>query len=160
MRIWLASLAAVLVQPLVLAVRIAPYYFASSDPLYGAGAVFLSVVVVAAAVVLMLGVPAFLVLRRFHREGWTSLAIAGFLLGALLAAVPSWPRYQEGYSAGENWHGRYVDTYINGVPTTYAWLSYAENVFYFGIHGLVGAIAFYLVWRILQRRADSVVPAA
>ena len=149
MRIWLASIAAVAVQPLVFAGRIAPDYFASSQPLYGVGFVLLSVVVVAAAVVLILGIPTFLLLSKFQREGWASLAIAGFALGVLPVAF-SWPRHQEGFSSGQNWHGKYVDLYINGAPTTYAWFTYAENGMYFGLHGLAGALTFYAVWRKLQ----------
>jgi hypothetical protein len=160
MRIWIASLAAVLVQPLVFAARIVPDLMASPGPLYGVGFILVSVVVVAAAVVLTLGIPAFLLLRKFQRESWVSVAVAGVLLGALPAAL-FWPRHLEGYSAGQTWHGRYVDTYVDGVPTTYAWLSYIESVVYFGVHGLAGALAFYAVWRKLERKAEkSVVPAA
>lgn len=154
MRIWIASIAAVAVQPLVFAGRIAPDYLASSQPLYGVGFVLLSVVVVAAAVVLILGIPTFLMLRKFQREGWASLAIAGFVLGALPVAI-SWPRRLEGFSSGQNWHGKYVDIYISGAPTTYAWLTYGENVLYFGLHGLAGALVFYAVWHRLRRPAKS-----
>jgi hypothetical protein len=156
MRIWIASIAAVAVQPLVFAGRIAPDYFASLQPFYGVGFVLLSVVVVAAAVVLILGIPTFLLLRKFQRMGWTSLAIAGFVLGALPIAALSCPHRLEGYSSGGNWHGKYVDIYINGAPTTYAWLIYGENVMYFGLHGLVGALVFYAVWRKLDRPNISV----
>ena len=154
MRVWIASLAAVLIQPLVYAVRIAPAYFASPTPLYGAGPAFVSIVIAAAAVVLVLGVPTFFLLRRLRLAGVVSLAISGFVLGAMTAAVPGWPRYLEGFSAGENWHGRFVNTYVNGVPTKYAWLTYAESVFYFGVHGFVGALTFYLVWRLFEVRAN------
>jgi hypothetical protein len=146
MRIWLAAIAAIVVQPFVFAVRLAPEFFASSQPLYGIGFVLLSVVVVAAAVVFVLGVPAFMLLRKYKREGWLSLAVSGFLLGALPLVV-SWPRNLEGYSSGYNWHGKYHDFYVNGAPTSYAWLNYAENVMYYGIHGLIGALVFYAVWR-------------
>jgi hypothetical protein len=156
MRIWLASIAAVVVQPLVLAGRIAPDYLASSQPqpLHGVGFFLLSVVVVAAAVVLILGIPAFLILRKFQREGWGSLAIAGLVLGAL-PVVFSWPRSLEGFSSGHNWHGKYVETYVNGTPTTYAWLTYGENILFFGLHGLAGALVFYAVWRRLERPNNS-----
>lgn len=156
MRIWIASLAAVAVQPLVFAGRIAPDYFASPQPFYGVGFFFLSIIVVAAAVVLILGIPTFLLLRKFQSTGWTSLAIAGFLLGALPVAALSWPRSLEGYSSGQNWHGKYIATYINGVPTKYAWLTYGENVVFFGLHGLVGALVFYAVW-CRQDRLDRLV---
>jgi hypothetical protein len=150
MNIWLAALAAVLVQPLVLLLRLLPAYIASPEPLYGIGFVLVAVLAVAAAVVLILGTPVFLLLRRFECLGWGSVAIAGALLGGLLAAF-SWPRTLEGYSAGQNWHGKYVDTYVDGVPTTYAWLTYGEGVVFFAMHGLVGALVFYAVWRRRER---------
>jgi hypothetical protein len=89
MRIWIPSFAAVAIQPLVFAGRIAPDYFASPQPLYGIGPFFLGIVVVAAAVVLILGIPAFLLLHKLQRTGWTSLAVAGFLLGA--CRLPRFP---------------------------------------------------------------------
>lgn len=151
MRIWAASIAAVAVQPLVFMVRIAPDYYSSTQPLHGLGFVLLSVIAVAAAVVLILGIPTFLLLRRFNRLDRASLAVAGFMLGALPVAVLSYPRRLEGYSSGHNWHGKYVEIYINGVPTKYAWLSYGESALYFGLHGFVGALTFYAVWRWLDR---------
>lgn len=134
------------VQPVVLVLRIAPDYLASSQELHGIGSMLLAVVVVAAAVVAILGIPAFLTLRKFHRESWTTLAAAGLALGALPVAF-SWPRPLEGFSAGQNWHGTYVETYVNGAPTPYAWLTYGEHVLFFAVHGLVGALAFYAIWR-------------
>jgi len=157
MNIWLAAVAAVLVQPLVFVARLAPDYIVSPGPLYGIGFALVAVVVVAAAAVLLLGVPTFLVLRRFHRLSWVSLAIAGVMLGAL-PAVFSWPRVLEGYSAGQSWHGRYVDTYINGLPSPYAWLIYGEGVAFFALHGLVGALVFYVVWRARVRPYSSFKP--
>jgi hypothetical protein len=146
MNLWLAAFAAVIVQPLVFLLRIAPAYIASPEPFYGMGFMLLATVAVAAAVVLVLGIPAFLALRRFHRDGWGSLALTGLFLGAVPVAF-SWPGHLEGFSAGQNWHGKYVQTYINGSPTSYAWLTYSENVAFFALHGLVGALVFYIVWR-------------
>ena len=159
MNIWIAAIAAVAVQPLVFALRVLPDFLSSPQPLYGVGFVFLAVVVVGAAVVLVLGVPTFLALRRFGREGWGSLAAAGALLGALPSAF-SWPRTMEGFSAGQNWHGKYVETYVNGAPTTYAWLTYGESVLFFALHGLVGALVFYGVWRWRRRPNQSFQPTA
>ncbi len=150
MKIFAASIAAVAVQPLVLYARLVPALFAPSGPWAGVGLVVVVVCVIAAAVVLVLGVPAFLLLRRLRRDSWNSLAFTGFVLGTLAAAV-SWPRHLEGYSAGSNWHGRYVQTYVDGTPTSYAWFSFVENLVFFGLHGLVGALVFYWVWRRLTR---------
>lgn len=150
MNIWIAALAAVLVQPLVVLVRLAPDYFASRGQLYGIEFMLVAVLAVAAATVLLLGIPIFLVLQKFHRVSWSSLAISGFLLGGLLAAF-SWPKHLEGFSAGLNWHGTYVNTYVNGIPTKYAWFTYAEGILFFALHGLVGALMFYAVFRKQKR---------
>ncbi|TFV90133.1 hypothetical protein E4K72_21110 [Oxalobacteraceae bacterium OM1] len=150
MNIWIPALVAVVVQPFVTLARIAPDYLASAQPLYGIGFLVLAVVAVAAAVVLLLGIPAFLVLRKFRRDGWMSIGTAGLLLGASPAAL-AWPRRLAGYSAGRNWHGNYVETYVNGAPTRYAWLAYGEDVLWFGLHGLLASLVFYAVWRALDR---------
>lgn len=147
MRIWTASLAAVVVQPLVFAARLAPDHAAWQQALHSVGLVLLSVVVVAAASVLLVGIPGFLLLRKFQRLNWISLALAGFLAGTLPLAVLGWPRRLEGFSAGVNWHGQYVDTYIDGLPTTHAWLMFGEQILLFGLHGVIGALVFYAVWR-------------
>ena len=142
----MASLAAMAVQPLVLVVRCAPLILSPSQPLDGLGFFIAVAGVVAAAVVLVLGVPAFLVLRNLQRESWTFLSLTGIVLGAAPAAL-SRPRHLTGYTGGSTWHGTYVETYVDGIPTTYAWLSCGEHVLFFGLHGLVGSLVFYAVWR-------------
>jgi hypothetical protein len=147
MKIWFAALAAVAIQPVVFALRLLPDYFLSSGGgLNDVGFMLIAVTVVSAAVVLILGIPAFLMLFRLRRLGWISLGAAGLVLGALPVAF-LWPSRLQGYSSGQTWHGKYVDLYINGYPTVYAWVTYGENVLFFGLHGLVGALAFYAVWR-------------
>ena len=104
---------------------------------------------VAVAVVFILGVPAFLALRRIDRANWRWVATAGLLIGAASVAVVTWPighRYS-GYTSGGNWFGHDVSFYVDGVPTLYGWLSYFQGVLIFGIHGLVGGLVFYYVWR-------------
>jgi len=150
MKTWIAAVAAVAVQPLVLALRMSPELLGSSQPIYGLGFVVVAVIAVSAAMVFLFGIPTFLVLRKFRRDGWTSLGFAGFLLGALPVSF-SWPTRIEGFSSGQNWHGKSVELYVNGIPTEYAWLTYAENVAFFGLHGLAGALVFYAVLRRLHR---------
>lgn len=154
MSIWIAALSAVLVQPLVFLARLAPDYLASSTPLYGLGFALIAVGLVAAVVVLTLGIPAFLLLQRLRLLNRFSLAATGSFLGSLPMAF-SWPCALEGYSAGQNWHGTYVETYINGAPTMYAWLTFAEGVLFFALHGLVGATAFYAVWRMQEHHENQ-----
>jgi hypothetical protein len=158
MKLWIAAISAVAVQPLVLAARIAPDLFGSKEPMYGVGFFLIAVVAVAAAATLLIGIPVFLALRKFQRDGWTSLGVAGFLTGAL-PFVFSWPSRMEGYSSGQNWHGKYVALYIDGTPTKYAWLTYAENLALFGLHGSIGALVFYAVWRRLDRTQPLAQPS-
>jgi hypothetical protein len=160
MSIWISAIAAVAVQPLLLLLRILPDYLSSPQSHHGIGFllfVLFAVVAVSAALVLLLGVPAFLALRKLRRESWRSLAIVGFALGALSAAS-SWPSRLDGYSASQNWHGQYVETYVNGAPTAYAWFTYAEGVALFALHGVVGALVFYGVWRWRQYPKQSLQP--
>lgn len=154
MKIWIAALAAVVVQPIVFAARIAPDLIGSSQPTYGLGFMLLAVVVVGAGMMLLFGVPAFIALRRFGRDSWASIGTTGFLVGALPVSF-SWPKKIEGYSSSQNWHGMHVDIYVNGVPTDFAWLTFAESVTFFGLHGLFGALTFYAVWRRLNRPNTS-----
>ncbi|AZP10810.1 hypothetical protein [Undibacterium parvum] len=161
MNIWISAIAAVAAQPMLLLLRMLPDYLSSPQSHYGIGFVLFAVVAVSATLVLVLGVPAFLALRKLRRDSWRSLGIVGFVLGALSAAT-SWPSRLDGYSAGQNWHGKYIETYVDGVPTAYAWFTYAEGVALFALHGVVGALVFYGVWRwrqypkqSLQRRSSD-----
>ncbi|QNA87406.1 hypothetical protein G4G28_01005 [Massilia sp. Dwa41.01b] len=149
MRIIVAAIAAALVQPLVFAALHPDALSAAQSQPNFIGAFAVMTIAVAAAVVLVGGVPIFLVMRKLDWLSWPSLALAGLLAGALPVAALFWPRPLGDYSDGHNWHGVYVDTYIAGQPTTYAWLSYGEEILRFGCHGLVGALVFYGVWRLL-----------
>ena len=151
MRILAASIAAVLIQPVVFMARLSPAYFESPQGFSGLGFILMYVLAVATAAVVILGIPAFLLLMKCQRANWRSVAATGFALAMLPSVVLSWPRRLTGYSSGVNWHGKYVDIYINGEPTKYAWLTFGESTLYFGIHGLVGALAFYMVWRQVDR---------
>ncbi|MBC3874663.1 hypothetical protein [Undibacterium flavidum] len=155
MKIWIAALAAVLIQPLVLIARLAPEYLASPQPLDGTWFMLNAVLIVATPVVLILGMPTFLILRKMSKDSWLSMASAGFILGALPIAV-FWPSELKGYSAAQNWHGKHVSTYIDGIPTSYAWLTYGEEVFFMAIHGLIGALVFYTVVRRIELASGSI----
>lgn len=36
---------------------------------------------------------------------------------------------------------------VNGQKTFYGWLNYAQSIVIYGLHGFVGALVFYFVWR-------------
>jgi hypothetical protein len=154
MRILLAPIAAILVQPAILVLRFLPDYLLAPSPQSfpsGVGSFLLFVLIFATAAVIFLGIPTFILLRKFNRDNWFSLGISGFLLSAVPVAF-LYPQKRDGFSSGGNWHGKFVETYIDGLPTNYAWLIYFENIFFYGLHGLIGALVFYAVWRRLDKR--------
>ena len=149
-----AVLAAIAVQPLVfVVVALWPALIdgeVSADELLSIG---LTVMAVAGAVVLLLGLPAFFLLRRLGRAGPVGLGTVGFLIPAVIVAWLGWPggTASSGYSSGGNWHGHPVEFFINGHATLYGWLEYGESIMRYGLHGLTGALAFGAIW---QRLAE------
>ena len=142
-----ASLAAIAVQPIVLVLSFAPAFLSGGE---AAISQILGISLLAAMIaipfVLFVGIPSFVLLRRYGRLSWLTLGATGLLAGILPVALYG-PGASHGSSYGGNWHGDYVDFVVNGEPTVYGWLSYLQSMFLFGIHGLAGALVFLLVWR-------------
>lgn len=152
-----ATVAAVLVQPLVFVAWIflpwlvegASFTFKDlAEVLALSGYVWLF----ATCHVLFLGIPLFLILRRIDSATGPFVSATGFIAGAIPNAIYSWPLWgnSSGFSSGGTWHGKFVRFVIDGEVTIYGWFSYVESVLMFGVHGLVGAMIFYWVWRKVQ----------
>ena len=158
-----ATISAVVVQPIAFfALFLAPSLLAGASltrsdlfglPMFAA--------IIAIPFIVLIGIPSFLILRRLHRLSWLSLAATGIFGAALPLAIFGWPanRYS-GYSSGGNWHGRSVEFFVNGVPTIYGWLGYAQGIMQFALHGLVGALVFYFVWRRVNDPNNSFKPTS
>jgi hypothetical protein len=98
---------------------------------------------ISAAHVVVLGVPAYFLMRWRRMLRWWSMLLAGFLLGAIPVAAFSWPlRYARpgSFSSSDG-----VATMVDGVPTMAGWLEYLGGVSFFGACGLIAAIAFCAV---------------
>jgi hypothetical protein len=145
-----ASLAAIAVQPLFFTTWILLPPAISGDvdlnDLRQVMELLIFVVAFAAGFVLLLGLPLFFVLHRSGRDSWASLAGTGFVVAGLPVSILSWP-IRTGSSSGGGWHGSYVQFVVDGVPTVYGWLQYVEGIVIYGLHGLIGAIVFFHVWR-------------
>ena len=103
--------------------------------------------------VLVLGVPAFFVLRWRKVIRWWSTTLSGFVLGCLPVIVLQWPVEFGRRGSSSHWNGeRMVFTEIDGVPTLKGWLSYLQEVVVMGAFGAVAALAFWIVWRSLAPR--------
>lgn len=156
-RLFVAALAAIVVQPLVMFCWFLPTTFLSGEPVRlaaAAGGMSALVMLVAVPFVLVVGVPMSLLLHAFGRLRWWPLALVGGLTGAMLVAwnLPGGP---SAYHANGTWFGSSVDFVIDGEVTIYGWIRYLIPVAIMALHGLVGATAFYLAWR---RVPDPQIP--
>ena len=126
----------------------------SDDSFAWAGFKTFATFVLATAVVyvVVLGVPAFLILRWRKAIRWWSSMLMGFALGCLPIAVDLWPEDDSGVSSS-HWDGeKMVATVVNGTATLAGWIQYGQSVAVFGLFGAVGGLAFWLVWRSMRPR--------
>jgi hypothetical protein len=144
-----AALAAIAVQPIVFCIwpllPAAP--IRTGVPWREVLALLACVLVVASVFVILLGVPLFLMLLRHGRPTFVEAGLAGFFAAALPLAILLWPSQSGMMSSGGSWFGHQVQFYVSGVPTLYGWLSFVAGLLWFGLYGLVGALAFLAVWR-------------
>jgi len=160
MKILLASIAALAIQPLVFLIWMGlPFAFTSEDfPWNEFPDMARAVTFFAAIHLLLLGIPVFLVMWKKNWLSATRIALAGFLVGMLFPLIVGWPRNEPGsgsWSSGY-FYGPNRDFVIDGVTTIYGWLSYVQSVVIYGLHGVAGALAFYFTWKLLQNRGQPV----
>jgi len=112
--------------------------------------------IVATGHALALGLPVFLWLRRRGKaNGWTS-ALAGFVIGCLPMSVFGFPsRSQINYSYSANMWGRLRELVVEGAPTLWGWVSYAESLATFGACGAAAGLAFWLAWHHADQPSSS-----
>jgi hypothetical protein len=107
------------------------------------------IAVTAVGYVVILGIPAFLLLRWRKAIHWWSTTAAGFVVVFLLAAFDGWPA--GGGVSESHWDGgKMVWTVVSGVPTLEGWVRYIEEVVAFGVFGAIGGFAFWLVWHLMR----------
>lgn len=149
MKITLAFLAAIAVPPCLITVWYLWGQFAifePSDPYIWVRTrrFFVLCTLISAAHVIVLGLPAYAILRWRNVVRWWSTIASGFALGAIPHAVASWPTGNPP-DASASFDG--VSTLVNGVPTLAGWLQYFQSVAFFGACGATAATAFWLVVR-------------
>lgn len=108
--------------------------------------VFVVAWLVSLAHLIVIGLPAFAVLKRSAHLRWLPISVAGFLAGSVPLAILTHPSHLEGYFVSAEWHGQHVAFYENGDPTRYEWLVHAEKCLVCGVLGILAAITFWLVW--------------
>lgn len=107
--------------------------------------------------ILFLGLPAFFLGLYFKAIRWWSSISVSFVVGALPTAIYLWPlRHPMLQSTWSRWdNGKIVQTMIHGVPTATGWSDYIGSFTIMGLFGIVGGIAFWLVWESWIQRDTS-----
>ena len=96
---------------------------------------------VAAAHVLVLGLPAYALLHRLNRVRWWLLTALGFVAGCLPFGVFAWP-LRHGYP-GSSSQENGVWTMIDGIPTFAGWMEFGKGMIWFGALGALSAFSFW-----------------
>ena len=152
---------ALLVQyPIALAFMIIPMIYGSSslsDGLNFIAFYFFWITVIALPIILALGLPTFYWMRSRNLVSHRNMLIAGGMMALILAAGLSWPGFfGEGFSSGENYYGTYRDMIVDGNPTIWGWISFAEDLAMFAIHGALGAAFFQMGWMKFSQQIPEV----
>ena len=109
------------------------------------------VALVTGTIVLFIGMPIFLVLKKLGKATFKILGFVGFLIPVLiLGTIMLFTSTSGSYSAGQNYHGTYRKMVIDGEQTFWGWLSTAEQFVTFGIYGVLGAILFSKIVSLLS----------
>lgn len=152
--ILVASLLAIAIQPLVFVfyMAILPMIAGEDVPLADIGSISIIVMVVATPFVLFVGIPSALWLRRIGHLRFLTITAIGVFLAALPIAIWRLPVGNSGFSLGGNFYGHIEPFIVEGKPTIWGLLDYAQAVFLFGLHGFVGASVFHVAFRPSPRR--------
>ena len=97
---------------------------------------------VSLAHLLLLGLPAVALLRKWGWWRWWSLTAVGAALGAMPMAFYSWPRFLPGEGASDSTGVKVID----GIPTAAWWHGYAHDVASMALIGALTGLVFWLVW--------------
>lgn len=96
----------------------------------------------------ILGLPAFLLLKKHWSLNLYRMMAVGFFLGCLPSGLVMWPYdYSQFKSSFSYWNGHaMVHAKINGVPTLIGWIDYLQNIGIMGLFGVLSAAVFWLTY--------------
>ncbi len=111
---------------------------------------------VTGVILIIIGIPVFIFLKKKNKDTTTLLALIGFFVPIVIYVFMSnYYSVGEGFSSGGNYYGTYRDMIVNGVRTPWGWLQYTEDIFKFGIHGLAGAVVFKHMWYRISEKNNA-----
>ncbi len=99
---------------------------------------------VTSVIVLIFGIPVYLILDKNNKASLANLGIAGFIIPVIILLVLDfWSSSSNGsYSSGQNYHGTFREMIVENERTFWGWVSFTEQLITFGLYGLFGAIVF------------------
>ena len=95
-------------------------------------------------IVVFIGIPVYLLLRRFNKATTLNLAIVGVVIPGVVYTIIDFITGTSG-SFGHTYHGTYRQMIVDGERTFWGWLSIFEQGIIFCIYGAVAAATFGLV---------------
>lgn len=142
--LWIASFLAAAVAPAILMCAFAIVIGAVAGLTGLTGRFAIGILLASALWVVTIGLPLVAILwwRNIFRR-WT-VTLAGFLATSVPVALLAWPAEPRGSNASGYSDGQWI--LIDGVPTLAGWLNYVCGVLFYGLLGVVGAMAFWLTW--------------
>lgn len=114
---------------------------------------------VSCIIVLVIGIPVYLVLEKKGKASQKNLALVGFIIPVIILLAINFPTFHDGnstFSSGQNYYGTYRKMIVDNKRTFWGWVSLTEQLFTFGIYGLIGATIFGKIALILKK--PTVIP--
>jgi hypothetical protein len=136
-----AFLAAVVVPTLILCLQGGSLSLATLIFLYGI------------AVALVIALPLFLALKRWHRVDVYTSTLGGLIAAAAPIAFMSWPLRYASLRTNESLDD--VVTLVNGVPTAAGWAFYAAEIVRFALLGAIGGLVFWAILKLAGELAPG-----
>lgn len=96
-------------------------------------------------IMLVVGLPTYLVLDYKGKSSQSNLALVGVIIPLVIFFVIMLVTSSGGngtYSSGQNYYGTYREMVVANERTLWGWISIIEQFITFSIYGLIGAITF------------------
>ena len=110
---------------------------------------FLLVTYVAGLHFLILGLPIYLIIKKYFCLTYKKYSFFGFTIGATPLAIFTWPLSDADSKSSFSYNG--IEHVVDGIPTIAGWLLFVQEVLVFGFLGLVSALVYGYLLAVLKK---------